>query len=578
MSFASDWSPRSVLLLRDYSAQKFFSDLLAGITVGLVALPLAMAFAIASGVPPEAGLYTAVLAGFLISALGGSSTQIGGPTGAFVVVVAGIVARHGIDGLYLCTLLAGLMLIFMGVTGLGSAVRFIPRPVVVGFTNGIAILIASTQIKDFFGLRIEHVPGDFWGRMQAIVRNFDSLSPVATSLSVLALAVIVFTMRYLKRVPGYIVALLLGTGLAVILKLPVETIGSRFGGIPSGLPHFAIPKFKFDLIRPLISPAITVAMLGAIESLMSAVVSDRMSGDRHNPNVELIAQGVANVASPLVGGLPATGAIARTATNIRSGAKTPVAGMVHSLTLLAILLFAAPLARFIPLCVLAAILMVVSYNMGEWKQVPELLRLSKLEIAVWLITLLLTVFADLTVAVEAGMMLAVLIYIRNVTATTTVSEVTDEYLEDGRMHILQDKQIPAYVTIFRIHGPFLFGATDKINDIAARISEMPAIAILRLRNMTALDATGLHALEEFADAVHATGRELILCGALPQPARLMKRAEFEQHVGAENICPNVSAALARAEQVFKQMPTATQALNLRRRRSDAVSEAAVGKM
>jgi len=578
MSFASDWSPKSVLLLRDYSAQKFFSDLLAGITVGLVALPLAMAFAIASGVPPEAGLYTAVLAGFLISALGGSSTQIGGPTGAFVVVVAGIVARHGIDGLYLCTLLAGLMLIFMGVTGLGSAVRFIPRPVVVGFTNGIAILIASTQIKDFFGLRIEHVPGDFWGRMQAIVRNFDSLSPVATSLSVLALAVIVFTMRYLKRVPGYIVALLLGTGLAVILKLPVETIGSRFGGIPSGLPHFAIPKFKFDLIRPLISPAITVAMLGAIESLMSAVVSDRMSGDRHNPNVELIAQGIANVASPLVGGLPATGAIARTATNIRSGAKTPVAGIVHSLTLLAILLFAAPLARFIPLCVLAAILMVVSYNMGEWKQVPELLRLSKLEIAVWLITLLLTVFADLTVAVEAGMMLAVLIYIRNVTATTTVSEVTDEYLEDGRMHILQDKQIPAYVTIFRIHGPFLFGATDKINDIAARISEMPAIAILRLRNMTALDATGLHALEEFADAVHATGRELILCGALPQPARLMKRAEFEQHVGAENICPNVSAALARAEQVFKQMPTATQALNLRRRRSDAVSEAAVGKM
>ena len=578
MSFASDWSPRSVLLLRDYSAQKFFSDLLAGITVGLVALPLAMAFAIASGVPPEAGLYTAVLAGFLISALGGSSTQIGGPTGAFVVVVAGIVARHGIDGLYLCTLLAGLMLIFMGLTGLGSAVRFIPRPVVVGFTNGIAILIASTQIKDFFGLRIEHVPGDFWGRMQAIVRNFDSLSPVATSLSVLALAVIVFTMRYLKRVPGYIVALLLGTGLAVILKLPVETIGSRFGGIPSGLPHFAIPKFKFDLIRPLISPAITVAMLGAIESLMSAVVSDRMSGDRHNPNVELIAQGIANVASPLVGGLPATGAIARTATNIRSGAKTPVAGIVHSLTLLAILLFAAPLARFIPLCVLAAILMVVSYNMGEWKQVPELLRLSKLEIAVWLITLLLTVFADLTVAVEAGMMLAVLIYIRNVTATTTVSEVTDEYLEDGRMHILQDKQIPAYVTIFRIHGPFLFGATDKINDIAARISEMPAIAILRLRNMTALDATGLHALEEFADAVHATGRELILCGALPQPARLMKRAEFEQHVGAENICPNVSAALARAEQVFKQMPTATQALNLRRRRSDAVSEAAVGKM
>ena len=570
----SEWSPKSVLLLKHYSWHKFFSDLLAGITVGLVALPLAMAFAIASGVPPQAGLYTAVLAGFLISAFGGSSTQIGGPTGAFVVVVAGIIAHHGILGLYICTLLAGLMLIFMGVTGLGSAVRFIPRPVVVGFTNGIAVLIASTQIKDFFGLRISSVPGDFWGRMEAITRNFHTLSPVATSMSVIALTIIIVMMLYVKRVPGYIVALLVGTGLAIILKLPIETIGSRFGGIPSGLPHFEIPRLKLDLIRPLISPAITVAMLGAIESLMSAVVSDRMSGDRHNPNMELIAQGVANVASPLVGGLPATGAIARTATNIRSGAKTPVAGMIHALTLLAILLFAAPLAKFIPLCVLAAILMVVSYNMGEWKQVPELLRLSKLEIAVWLITFLLTVFADLTVAVEAGMMLAVLIYIRNVTSTTTISEVTDEYLEDGRLHILQDKQIPPYATIFRIHGPFLFGATDKINEITSHVEEMPAIVILRLRNMTALDATGLHALEEFADVVHATGRGLILCGALPQPAKLMKRAEFEEHVGAENICPNVFAALARAEQMFKIMPAATQSLNLHRRRTDLAAEAA----
>ena len=574
MAFASEWSPKSVLLLRAYTAQKFLSDVLAGITVGLVALPLAMAFAIASGVPPQAGLYTAVLAGGLISALGGSSTQIGGPTGAFVVVVAAIVTRNGILGLYICTLLAGLMLIFMGVTGLGSAVRFIPRPVVIGFTNGIAVLIASTQIKDFFGLRISNVPGDFWGRMQAIVHNFRTISPVATTISVIGLAVILPTMRYVKRVPGYIVALLVGTGLAVLFKLPVETIGTRFGGIPSGLPHFAVPPLKFGLIRPLISPAITVAMLGAIESLMSAVVSDRMSGDRHNPNVELIAQGIANVASPLVGGLPATGAIARTATNIRCGAKTPVAGMVHALTLLAILLFAAPLAKFIPLCILASILMIVSYNMGEWTQIPELLRLSKLEIAVWLITFLLTVFADLTVAVEAGMMLAVLIYIRNVTSTTTVSEVTNEYLEDGRLHILQDKQIPPYATIFRIHGPFLFGATDKIIEIAAQLHEMPAIVILRLRNMTALDATGLHALEELADAVQGSGRGLIFCGALPQPARLMKRAEFEQHVGADNICLNVAAALARAEQIYKQMPHETQTLNLHRRRTDFVMEAA----
>jgi SulP family sulfate permease len=536
-----------------------------------------MAFAIASGMPPQAGLYTAVLAGGLISALGGSSTQIGGPTGAFVVVVAGIIVHHGVLGLFICTLLAGLMLVFMGVTGLGSAVRFIPRPVVIGFTNGIAILIASTQIKDFFGLRINNVPGDFWGRMEAIAHNFHTISPVATTISVIGLAVILVTMRYVKRVPGYIVALVVGTGLVVVFRLPIETIGTRFGGIPAGLPHFAIPPLKFGLVRPLISPAITVAMLGAIESLMSAVVSDRMSGDRHNPNVELIAQGIANLASPLVGGLPATGAIARTATNIRSGAKTPVAGMIHALTLLTILLFAAPFAKFIPLCILASILMVVSYNMGEWTQIPELLRLSKLEIAVWLITFLLTVFADLTVAVEAGMMLAVLIYIRNVTSTTTVSEVTNEYLEDGRLHILQDKQIPPYLTIFRIHGPFLFGATDKINDLAARMHEMPAIIVLRLRNMTALDATGLHALEEFADAVHATGRGLIFCGALPQPAKLMKRAEFAQHIGAENICPNVAAALVRAEQMFNAMTPAVQTMNPHRRRTDFAPEIAAAK-
>jgi sulfate permease, SulP family len=568
MALLSDWSPKFVLSLKDYTPQKLFSDLLAGITVGLVALPLAMAFAIASGMSPQAGLYTAVLAGFLISLLGGSSTQIGGPTGAFVVVVAGIIDHHGVLGLFVCTLLAGLMLIFMGVTGLGTAVRFIPRPVVVGFTNGIAVLIASTQIKDFFGLTIAHVPGDFWGRMTVIARNFGTLSPAATTISAVALAIIVLTMLYAKRVPGYIIALLVGTGVTVILKLPVETIGSRFGGIPSGLPHFQVPHLELGLIRPLIPSAITIAMLGAIESLMSAVVSDRMSGDRHNPNVELIAQGIANVASPLVGGLPATGAIARTATNIRSGAKTPVAGMVHALTLLAILLFAAPLAKFIPLSVLAAILMVVAYNMGEWTQIPDLLRLSKLEIAVWLITFLLTVFADLTVAVEMGMILAVLIYLRNVTSTTTVTEVTDEYLEDGRLHILQDKQIPPYAIIFRIHGPFLFGATDKIHEVEARVQELPAIVILRLRNMTALDATGLQSLEEFAAIVKATGRGVIFCGALSQPSKLMKRAEFEQHVGAENICANVTAALARAEQMFHELPEATRTLNLHRRSTD----------
>jgi SulP family sulfate permease len=555
-----DWLPRSITCLKDYNGRKFAADLLAGVTVGLVALPLAMAFAIASGVTPQAGLYCAIVAGFLISALGGSTTQIGGPTGAFVVVVYGIVMKYGLDGLFMCTLMGGVLLVILGLTGLGTAVKFIPRPVVVGFTNGIAVIIASTQIKDFFGLQVEKVPGEFLARLEVLGANMRTFSPIATGLAVSSLILILLFMRFVKRVPGYIVALFAGTAAVILFKLPVETIGTRFGGIPSGFPGLKIPHFHADLLRPLIAPAITVAMLGAIESLMSAVVSDRMSGTKHNPNVELVGQGVANIVSPLFGGLPATGAIARTATNIRSGAKTPVSGMIHALTLLAIILFAAPLARFIPLSVLAAILMVVSYNMGEWGEIPELLKLSNLEIGTWLVTFGLTVFADLTVAVEAGMILAALVYIRKVTLTTTVSQVTDEYLREGQVHILQHKEIPPYVTIFRIHGPFLFGATDKIEEIIRRIGELPPIIVLRLRNMTAIDATGLQALESVADAVHASGRGLILCGAREQPARLMHQAEFEEHVGGGNICANFAEALERAKnlnielEIRKQQP------------------------
>jgi SulP family sulfate permease len=543
------WLPKSIIYLRQYDRHKFLSDLIAGLTVGLVALPLAMAFAISSGVKPQSGIYCAVVAGFLISALGGSKTQIGGPTGAFVVVVSGIVTKYGIDGLFMCTMMAGVLLLLLGVTGMGTAVKFIPRPVVVGFTNGIALLIASTQIKDFFGLRIEQTPGEFLARAEALATHFDTLSPVTTILAGSSLALIVFCARVFKRIPGTIIALLSGTAAVVILNLPVETIGSRFGGIPSGLPTLTIPHFRPHLILVLLSPAVTVAMLGAIESLMSAVVSDRLSGDKHNPNVELIAQGVANLFSPLVGGLPATGAIARTATNIRSGAKTPVAGIIHALTLLAILLFAAPLAKFIPLCVLSAILMMVAYNMGEWHEIPQLLKLSKADISVWVVTFWLTVFADLTLAVEVGMTLAALVFIRKVTITTTVTEVTPEYVDSGRVHILQGKHIPDYVTVFRIHGPFLFGATDKISDIIDRIQQLPQVVVLRLRNMTAIDSTGLLALEDLADRLHASNRELILCGAREQPAKLMHQAEFERHVGPNNICLNVKEALDRARQL-----------------------------
>ena len=557
------WLPKSILCLRHYTLNKFLHDLVAGITVGLVALPLAMAFAIASGLTPQAGIYCAMVTGFLISLLGGSSTQIGGPTGAFVVVISGIVALHGVDGLFMCTVMAGVILVIMGLTGMGAAVKYIPRPIVIGFTNGIAILIASTQVKDFFGLKLEKVPGVFWSRIEALAQNFHTFSLEATGLAAGTILIILVCRGLSNRIPGAIVAMVLGTLAVWIFKLPVETIGTRFNGIPSGLPHLHIPVFRTDLIHGLLGPAMTVAMLGAIESLMSAVVSDRMSNDRHNPNVELVAQGVANVVSPMFGGLPATGAIARTATNIRAGAKTPVAGMIHALTLLAILLFASKLVSFVPMAVLAGILMVVSYNMGEWLEIPSLLKLTKTDVSVWLVTFALTVFADLTVAVQAGMILAALLFISRVAATTTVSQVTDDYVEDGRVHILQDKDIPYYATIFRIHGPFLFGATDKIDVVTENLHKLPPVVILRLRNMTALDATGLFALEEVARTLKKSGRALILCGAREQPLRLIQQTEFEELVGPENICDNVQDALNRAEEAFERLQPAGKATTAR---------------
>jgi SulP family sulfate permease len=543
------WYPKSFQCLKDYNSRTFVSDLIAGITVGLVALPLAMAFAIASGLTPQAGIYCAVVTGFLGSLLGGSKTQISGPTGAFVVVVAGIGAKYGIDGLFMCTMMAGALLVVLALTGMGTAVKFIPRPIVIGFTNGIALLIASTQIKDFFGIRVEKVPGEFLERMETLIAHAGTFTALETAVGAASLAVIVLFVRFVPKVPGSIVVLFGSTLSVALLNLPLETIGTKFGGIPAGLPELHIPQFRGRLFLQLLSPALTVAMLGAIESLLSAVVADRMSNDRHNPSTELFAQGVANLVSPMFGGLPATGAIARTATNIRSGAKTPVAGLIHALVLLVILAVAAPLAKDIPMAALAAILFVVAYNMGEWREIPEILKLGKRDVSVWAVTFLLTVFADLTVAVEFGMIMAALVFIGRVALTTTVSQVTDDYLQQGWQHILQDKKIPPYVTIFRIHGPFLFGSTDKLDEIESRIPELPPVVVLRLRNMTAIDATGLHALEMLADKLHASGRALLLCGAPWQPLKMIKRAEFERHVGAENICENVEAALARAASI-----------------------------
>ena len=543
------WKPRLLDSLRDYGRRTLLSDLLAGLTVGVVALPLAMAFGMASGVTPQAGIYTAIVGGFLVSMLGGSRIQIGGPTGAFVVIVAGIIAKEGLSGLLMVTMMAGVILLFLALTGLGQAVKFIPRPVVLGFTNGIALLIASTQIKDFLGLTLAGNPSEFFARMGAIGGALSTIDPLAVGLATGSLALILLVPKWIPRLPGSIVALLAGTAAVAVFGLPVETIRSKFGGIPNSLPAVAIPQFRADLILPLLPSALTVALLAAVESLLSAVVADSMSGDRHNSSAELLAQGVANLIVPLVGGIPVTGAIARTATNYRSGAKTPVAGMVHAVTLLAIVLLLAPLAKYVPLATLAAVLFVVAYNMGEWREIGGIWRLDWTDKSVWMITFTLTVMADLTLAVETGIALAALLYIYRVTETTSVSTVTREYIESGHAHVLQGKDLPDYVTILRIHGPFLFGMTDKLLDATADLDTFAPIVILRLRNMTAIDATGLHALERLSDRLKRSGRTLVLCGARDQPAAFLAQAEFVEHVGRQNIVPHVQAALERAHEI-----------------------------
>lgn len=525
------------------------ADVIAGITVGLVALPLAMAFAIASGMKPESGIYTAVVAGFVVSALGGSRCQIAGPTGAFVVIVAGIVAKYGVAGLLACTMMAGGILVLMGICGLGTAVRYIPRPVTIGFTNGIAVLIASTQIKDFLGLRIEHSPGEFIGRLKAVGQNIQTFNTASIVVASLALAIILLIPRWNRRIPGSIVALLLTTVLVALTGLNVATIGSAFGGVPTGLPKLQWPELPTASFFELLPSALTVAMLAAIESLLSAVVADNMSGDRHKPDVELVAQGLANLVVPFVGGLPATGAIARTATNIRCGAKSPVAGIVHALCLLAILLVAAPLARFIPLPTLAAVLLVVAYNMGEWHEIPSLVSQSRADRVVWMATFALTVFADLTVAVEVGMVLAALLYIQKVSATTSVAAVSDDELKEANLHVLVEDQIPPFVSVIRIQGPFLFGASEKLEEAAEGIEQLHPVVILKLRHMTALDTTGMHAIEKFAMQVEDSGRSMIFCGVRDQPRRVMRKSRLYRRLGRDRFVPHVKAAFERARQI-----------------------------
>ena len=546
--------PKSITTLRSYSRSQFTSDLVAGVIVGVVALPLAIAFAIASGVTPDRGLYTAIIAGFLISALGGSRVQIGGPTGAFVVIVYGIVQRYGIDGLVVATIMAGLILVALGIAKLGAAIKFIPHPVVVGFTSGIAVIIFSSQVKDFLGLRMGEVPAEFIPKWRAFAANLDSINAQALALSIAALLIMALWPRVSRRIPGPFVALIATTLVVRLFHIPVETIGTRFGAISATFPHPVVPHVSLTQITALVAPAFTIAVLAAVESLLSAVVADGMIGGRHRSNMELIAQGVANIVAPIFGGMPATGAIARTATNVKNGGRTPVAGMVHALTLLLITLFFGRWAALIPLATLASILVVVAYHMSEWRTFRSELTAPKSDVVVLLTTFSLTVLVDLTVAIEVGMVLAAFLFMRRMAEVTNVSIVTRE-LADGSENDDEDdpnsvrrRVIPPGVEVFEINGPFFFGAAEQFKDTLNQVAKKPKVLIIRMRDVPAIDSTGLHALHELARRCKREGTLLLLADVHAQPMFALVRSDMLAEIGEENLFGHIDAALDRARE------------------------------
>jgi SulP family sulfate permease len=553
--------PKLVTTLKDYSREQFSRDVSAGVIVGIVALPLAIAFAIASGLPPERGLYTAIIAGFLISLLGGSRVQIGGPTGAFVVIVSGIVQQHGVDGLIAATLLAGVILIVFGLLRFGGAIKFIPYPVTIGFTSGIALIIFSSQIRDLLGLEMNAVPSAFLPKWDAYVHAFDSVNPWALLIAVTTLGIILVWPRISTKIPGPFVALIVSTALAQLLHLPVETIGARFGEIHAGLPRPTLPHLSLASIASLSGAAFTIALLAAVESLLSAVVADGMIGGRHRSNMELVAQGVANIASPLFGGMPATGAIARTATNVKNGGRTPVAGMTHAITLLLITLFFGRWAALIPLATLAAILVVVAFHMSEWRTFVSEFRAPKSDVAVLLTTFLLTVLVDLTVAIEVGMVLAAFLFMRRMAEVTNISVLTHEFTDpvDDFEHdpnAVRTRAIPDGVQVYEITGPFFFGAAEMFKDRVGRIAGKPKVLIIRLRHVPAIDSTGLHALRELIHRSRQEGILVVLSDVHAQPVVALERSGLYDELSEENIHGNIDDALNRARAYLGLPPTA----------------------
>ncbi|EXZ26168.1 sulfate permease family protein [Bacteroides fragilis str. S13 L11] len=554
-----DFKPRLFSTLKNYSKETFMSDLMAGIIVGIVALPLAIAFGIASGVSPEKGIITAIIAGFIISLLGGSKVQIGGPTGAFIVIIYGIIQQYGEAGLIVATLMAGILLILLGVFKLGAIIKFIPYPIIVGFTSGIAVTIFTTQIADIFGLNFggEKVPGDFIGKWMIYFRHFDTVNWWNAVVSILSIIIIAITPRFSKKIPGSLIAIIVVTIGVYVLKTyagidSIDTIGDRFT-IKSELPEAAIPTLNWEAIKDLFPVAITIAVLGAIESLLSATVADGVTGDKHDSNTELIAQGTANLITPLFGGIPATGAIARTMTNINNGGKTPVAGIIHAIVLLLILLFLMPLAQYIPMACLAGVLVIVSYNMSEWRTFKALLKNPKSDVTVLLITFFLTIIFDLTIAIEVGLVIACILFMRRVMETTEISVIKDEIDPNDELDIAVCEEhliIPAGVEVYEINGPYFFGIATKFEETMAQLGDRPKVRIIRMRKVPFIDSTGIHNLTSLCKMSQKEKITIVLSGVNEKVHKTLEKSGFYELLGKQNICPNINVALDRAKEII----------------------------
>ena len=554
-----DFKPRLFSTLKNYSKETFMSDLMAGIIVGIVALPLAIAFGIASGVSPEKGIITAIIAGFIISLFGGSKVQIGGPTGAFIVIIYGIIQQYGEAGLIVATLMAGILLILLGVFKLGAIIKFIPYPIIVGFTSGIAVTIFTTQIADIFGLNFggEKVPGDFIGKWMIYFRHFDTVNWWNAVVSILSIIIIAITPRFSKKIPGSLIAIIVVTIGVYVLKTyagidSIDTIGDRFT-IKSELPEAAIPTLNWEAIKDLFPVAITIAVLGAIESLLSATVADGVTGDKHDSNTELIAQGTANLITPLFGGIPATGAIARTMTNINNGGKTPVAGIIHAIVLLLILLFLMPLAQYIPMACLAGVLVIVSYNMSEWRTFKALLKNPKSDVTVLLITFFLTIIFDLTIAIEVGLVIACILFMRRVMETTEISVIKDEIDPNDELDIAVCEEhliIPAGVEVYEINGPYFFGIATKFEETMAQLGDRPKVRIIRMRKVPFIDSTGIHNLTSLCKMSQKEKITIVLSGVNEKVHKTLEKSGFYELLGKQNICPNINVALDRAKEII----------------------------